>query len=287
MDEMTRLHLPDPGDQKDDVARLELSLLAEAIYRRYGYDFRGYAYSSLKRRVQHAVKSLGLETISGLQELVLHDTAAMERLLFMISVNVTSVFRDPEFFVVVRNRVAPILRTYPFVRIWHAGCSTGEEVYSMAILLEEEGLYERCRIYATDMNEAVLRQAKEGIFRLDSAAQYRRNYELAGGKSAFDSYYTGAYGHGIFRASLKRNVVFSLHNLATDGSFNEFHMIMCRNVMIYFKKALQNRVHNLLYDSLNLRGILGIGSKESNQFTPHENDYETLEPGTKLYRRIH
>jgi chemotaxis protein methyltransferase CheR len=273
-------------EAKEDVVSLEVQLLLEAILRRYGYDFRSYAFSSLKRRILHLVKSLGMETVSALQEKVLHDPSILDRLLLAISVNVTSLFRDPEFFAAVRERVVPILKTYPFVRIWHAGCSTGEEVYSMAILLEEEGLYDRCRIYATDMNEGVLRRAREGIFPLSTESLYRQNYQHAGGKASLDDYFTAAYGSGIFRAALKRNVVFSQHNLATDGSFNEFHLIMCRNVLIYFKKSLQSRVHSLLYESLNLRGILGLGSKESIQFTPHEKGYETLKPGVKLYRRV-
>ena len=273
-------------EPKEDLTALEIHLLLEGIHKWYGHDFRGYAFSSLKRRVLNVVRSMGLNNVSALQELVLHDRSRMEQLLLAISVHVTSMFRDPEFFLAVRERIVPLLKTYPFVRIWHAGCSTGEEVYSMAILLEEEGLYDRCRIYATDMNEAVLRQAREGIFPLNAADQYRQNHALAGGTGTFDDYYTGAYGNAIFRSSLKRNVIFSQHNLGTDGSFNEFHMIMCRNVMIYFKKSLQHRVHRLLYESLNMRGILGIGSKETIQFTPHEKDYETLEAGVKLYRRI-
>lgn len=275
-----------PREAKDDLTSLEIQLLLEGIFRHYGYDFRGYASASLKRRILNQVRTLGLTSVSRLQETVLRDRAAMEQLLLALSVNVTSLFRDPEFFLAIRELVVPLLRTYPFLRIWHAGCSTGEEVYSMAILLEEEGLLDRCRIYATDMNEAVLRKAREGIFPLNVLNQYQQNYELAGGRRRLNGYFTAAYGSGIFRASLKQKVIFSQHNLATDGSFNEFHMIMCRNVMIYFKKALQNRVHNLLYESLNLRGILGIGSKESVQFTSHEKDFETLVPGIKLFRRI-
>jgi chemotaxis protein methyltransferase CheR len=210
----------------------------------------------------------------------------MERFLLAVSVNVTSMFRDPEFFLGFRQRVVPLLRTYPFIRIWHAGCSTGEEVYSIAILLEEEGLYQRARIYATDMNEGVLRRAREGIFSMDLADQYAQNYQDAGGTGQLSDYYTAGYGNAIFRSSLKENMIFSLHNLAMDHSFNEFHVILCRNVMIYFQKPLQERVHRLLYDSLVTFGILGVGSKESLQFTPHETDYEQLAPDCRLYRRI-
>jgi chemotaxis protein methyltransferase CheR len=269
-----------------DLETIEIDLLLEAIYRHYGYDFREYAYASLKRRVHHTMHLEKVSSVSGLQDLVLHDRAAMGRLLFQLSVNVTSVFRDPQFFLAFRRSVVPMLRTFPFLRIWHAGCSTGEEVYSMSILLLEEGLFDRCRIYATDMDEAVLKQAREGIFPMASAEQYEANYRAAGGKRALSDYYTSAYGSAIFRSALKENVVFSQHNLAIDRSFNEFHVILCRNVMIYFAKPLQERVHNLIYESLIAFGVLGLGSKESLQFTPHESCYEQLEAGSKLYKRI-
>jgi chemotaxis protein methyltransferase CheR len=228
----------------------------------------------------------GVRTLSGLQERIIHEPSSLERFVRTMAVNVTSMFRDPHFFRVFRDRVVPLLRTYPFVRIWHAGCSTGEEVYSMAILLQEEGLYDRCRIYATDMNESVVKQAKEGIFPLDVMERFAQNYREAGGRKALSDYYTAAYGSAMFRANLRDNVLFSQHNLATDSSFNEFNVILCRNVMIYFKKDLQNRVHQLLHESLAISGILGLGNKESLQFTSHERDYAQLECGTKLYRRI-
>jgi chemotaxis protein methyltransferase CheR len=269
-----------------ELEHLEIQFLLEAIYRIYGYDFRDYAGASLKRRIWNTVQSEGLSTISGLQEKVLHDQGALERFLLAVSVNVTSMFRDPAFFLTFREKVVPLLRTYPFLRIWHAGCSTGEEVYSMAILLEEEGLYDRCRIYATDMNEAVLKQAKQGIFPLEAAGGYAANYQRAGGRRKLSEYYTAAYGNAIFKSGLRDHVVFSQHNLAMDGSFNEFNVILCRNVMIYFRKPLQQRVHGLLYDSLATFGILGLGNKETLQFTPHERDFEQIEVGNKLYRRI-
>lgn len=271
-----------------DTARetIEISMLLEAVYRHYGYDFRDYAYASLKRRIWNVVRAEAVPTITALQERLLHDPECFQRFLLAVSVNVTSMFRDPDFFRAVRTRVVPLLRTYPFIRIWHAGCSTGEEVYSMAILLEEEGLRDRCRIYATDMNEAVLKQAKDGIFPLKAVQQYEQNYREAGGKSSLADYYTAGYGSAIFRASLRENMVFSQHNLAMDGSFNEFHAIFCRNVMIYFNRTLQNRVHNLLYESLAMFGILALGSKETLQFTPYETAYEQLAAGCKIYRRI-
>lgn len=275
-----------PQEPTADLELIEIDLLLEAIYRHYGYDFREYAYASLKRRIHNMMREEKLPSISALQGLILHDRTAMGRFLFQLSVNVTSIFRDPQFFLTFRRQAVPMLRTYPFVRIWHAGCSTGAEVYSMAILLEEEGLYERCRIYATDIDEAVLKEAREGIFPLDGAQQYEANYRASGGQKSLSDYYTSAYGSAIFRSSLKRNVVFSQHNLAMDGSFNEFHVILCRNVLIYFARPLQERVHNLLYDSLSPFGVLGLGNKETLRFTPHETCYEQLEPGAKLYKRV-
>ena len=269
-----------------DLEALELQLLLEGVFCYYGFDFRNYAPASLKRRIWNTIRSEQLTTVSGLQEKVLHDPACLERFLLGLSVNVTAMFRDPSFYLAFRSKVVPLLRTYPFIRIWHAGCSTGEEVYSMAILLQEEGLYHRCRIYATDMNEVVLRKAKAGIFPLGLMQEYTQNYLKAGGKQSFSEYYTAAYDSAIFRSSLKENIVFSQHNLATDGSFNEFNVILCRNVLIYFNKLLQERVHKLLYESLCVFGVLGIGHQESLLFTLYEKDYEDLEGHEKLYRRI-
>jgi chemotaxis protein methyltransferase CheR len=271
---------------QNELEEIEIQLLLEGIYRYYGFDFRDYAMASLKRRIWNAARAEGLSRISALQDRVLHDPAAMERFLLALSVNVTAMFRDPSFYLAFRTRVVPTLRTYPFIRIWHAGCSTGEEVYSMAILLAEEGLYQRCRIYATDMNEAVLRKAREGIFPLNKMQEYTQNYLKSGGKRAFSEYYTAAYDSAIFSTALKENMIFSQHNLAMDGSFNEFHVILCRNVLIYFNKQLQERTHNLLYNSLVTFGILGLGHNETIRFNPHEHHYEEIERGARLYRRI-
>lgn len=271
---------------QSQLENLEIQLLLESIFQHYGYDFRDYALASIKRRIASVMRKEGLTTVSGLQDRLLHDPLCMKRFLLAVSVNVTSMFRDPGFFRAFREVVVPGLRTFPFIRIWHAGCSTGEEVYSMAMLLQEEGLYDRCRIYATDMDEEVLQRAREGIFPLENVPDYAANYAAAGGRGNFSDYFTAAYGNAIFRGGLKENVLFSQHNLATDHSFNEFNVIFCRNVMIYFKKSLQSRVHQLLYDSLAVWGILGLGSKESLQFTPHVHDYQQLEGGWKLYRRI-
>lgn len=272
--------------QKDELESIEIQLFLEALFRYYGFDFRNYALASLKRRIWNAIRAEQLTSVSGLQEKVLHDVGCLERFLLGLSVNVTSMFRDPSFYLTFRQQVVPLLRTYPFIRIWHAGCSTGEEVYSMAILLEEEGLYHRCRIYATDMNEMVLKQAKVGVYSMKVMQEYTQNYLQAGGQHSFSRYYTAAYEHAIFRSSLKENIIFSPHNLAIDRSFNEFNVILCRNVLIYFNQSLQERVHKLLYESISRFGILGLGRQESLKFTPHEQQYEALDKREKLYRRI-
>ena len=272
--------------QEDELERLEISLLVEGVYQHYGCDFRNYAYASLRRRVWNVVRSERLGTVTGLLERVLHDPACMERFLAQLTVNVTAMFRDPSFYVAFREQVVPLLRAYPFIRIWHAGCSTGEEVYSMAILLQEEDLYRRCRIYATDLNEIALKAARDGIFPLSCMKEYANNYALAGGKADLSDYYTSSgYDHVIFRQALRKNVVFSHHNLATDGSFNEFNVILCRNVMIYFNPTLQTRVHNLLYESLRRFGILVLGLKESLKGTVREASYEEVSGSERIYRR--
>ena len=275
-----------PPQYAADIERIEIELLLEGIYRHYGFDFRSYAYASLKRRLWKRIHAEGLPTVSALQERVLHDARMMERLLLDLSVNVTAMFRDPSFYKSFREKAVPVLRTYPFVRLWHAGCSTGEEVVSMAILLEEEGLYERARIYATDINEVVLKQAKAGIFPLDKMQDYTQNYLRAGGKRSFSEYYTARYDGALFDASLLRNVAFAQHNLVTDRSFAEFNVILCRNVMIYFDRELQNRVHELFFHSLANFGLLALGSKESLRFTEFEDRYEALDAREKIYRRL-
>src|SRR5215831_1288702 len=273
-------------EQTLSVEEIELSLLLEGIYRQYGFDFRNYALASLRRRVWNFMQKENVATISLLQDRVLHDRTWLERFLYALSVNVSAMFRDPHFYRTFREHVVPLLKTYPFLRIWLAGVSMGEEVYSIAILLQEEGIYERCRIYATDINDAVLKKAKEGIYPIELMQTYTTNYIKAGGTRSFSDYYTAAYDRVILKSSLRDNVVFAQHNLAMDASFNEFHVILCRNVMIYFTRRLQERVHTLFYDSLSTFGILGLGNKETLQFTPHEHDFEQLEPGLRLFRRI-
>ena len=277
---------PVSPEERLDLETLELQLLLDGIYRRYGFDFREYAPASLKRRVWRRVHAEGLTSITGLLERILRDTSSMERLLLDLSVSVTAMFRDPGFYDVFRREVVPLLRTYPFIRIWHAGCSTGEEVYSTAIVLEEEGLLDRTRVYATDINDAVLQQAKAGIFPLNRMQEYTENYIRAGGKRSFSEYYTAKYDGALFSPSLTRNAVFSQHNLVTDRSFSEFNIIFCRNVLIYFDRSLQNRVHALFYDSLAMFGILALGSKESLRFSNYESCFEKLDVREKLYRKV-
>jgi chemotaxis protein methyltransferase CheR len=275
-----------PRGDEMELERLEVELLLEAIERRYGFDFRGYASASLKRRLWRRIRAEGLQTVSGLMERVLHDPPTMERLLLDLSINVTAMFRDPSFYLAFRDRAVPLLRTYPFVRIWNAGCSTGEETYSLSMVLEEEGLYDRSRIYATDINEAVLAQARAGVFPLEKMKEYTQNYIRAGGRRAFSEYYVAAYQGAQFQRSLVRNVVFAQHNLVSDRSFNEFNAIVCRNVMIYFDRELQERVHRLFYESLAMFGLLALGHKESIRFSSLADRYEELDPAERLYRKI-
>jgi len=275
-----------PAAQDPELEQLEIDLLLEAVYRRYGFDFRQYAQASLKRRLWRRLLAEGLSSISELQAKLLHDPPCMERLLLDLSINVTAMFRDPSFYVAFRDKIVPALHTYPFTRIWCAGCSTGEEVYSLAILLQEEGLYDRTRIYATDINEAVLATARDGVFPIAKMQQYTQNYIKAGGRREFSDYYVAAYEAAQFSRSLTENVVFAQHNLATDRSFNQFNVIVCRNVMIYFDKTLQNRVHALFYESLDTFGILSLGHKESLSFTPFVDKYEQLDEVERIYRKI-
>jgi chemotaxis protein methyltransferase CheR len=271
---------------REDVDEIELALLLEGVYRRYGFDFREYAPASLRRRVWRRVHAEGLTTLSALQDRLLHDPASMERLLLDLSINVTAMFRDPSFYLAFREKVVPALRTYPFTRIWVAGCSTGEEVYSLAILLQEEGVYDRTRIYATDINESVLERAQAGVFPLDKMREYTQNYINAGGKRAFSEYYLAKYDGAQFQRSLVENVVFAQHNLVSDRSFNEFNAIVCRNVMIYFDRSLQDRVHRLFYESLTMFGVLVLGAKESIRFSPFDERYEDLDANERMFKKV-
>jgi chemotaxis protein methyltransferase CheR len=268
----------------DDPERIEVDLLLEAVYRRYSYDFRGYARASLRRRLWRRAHDERVRTLSGLQERVLHDPVVMERLLRDLSINVTEMFRDPGFFRTLREKVVPILRTYPYVRVWNAGCSTGEETFSLAIVLEEAGLLDRTRIYATDMNDDVLARARSGRFPLEKMRRYTENYQRAGGTGDFSRFYSVERDEAVFSPGLMDGAVFAQHNLAQDSSFNEFQLIVCRNVLIYFGRPLQERVHDLFLESIARFGVLALGHKES-VVASHEERYEVLDAAEKLYRR--
>lgn len=264
---------------------IELRLLLEGVFLRYGYDFRGYAQASLKRRVLKIMSAEELTTISELQHRVLDDEQFFEKLLLALTVNVTEMFRDPDMFVALTTWVFPELAKRPFIKIWHAGCATGEEVYSVAIMLQEAGLLDRCRIFATDIDATVLDKARAGIYPIDRMREWTANYQLACGKHSFSDYYTAQYGAAIIDASLKRNIVFADHNLAVDGPFGEMDLIICRNVIIYFGRDLQSRVLELFAASLVDRGMLCLGNRETIRFAACADLFEELGPGLRIYRK--
>ena len=265
---------------------LEIRLLLEGIFHLYGFDFRDYAPAFLKRRILNCLVAENLKSVSGLQERILNDCKCMERLLRELCIPVTAIFRDPHFWVAFRKVVVPMLGEHSFIRVWHPGCSTGEEVYSMAILLKEERLYSRCRIYATDLHEAVLKNAKTGVFPISAMKSYSSNYLQAGGWGSLSDYYSARYNRAIFSSSLKENLVFGEHNLVSDASFNEFQIISCRNVLIYFGKSLRKRILGLLHDSMAVTGVLCLGDKESLQFSGLEGYYREVVGSARIYQRI-
>ena len=264
---------------------IELEVLLREIYLKYGYDFRDYSTASILRRVLRRKSFSGFKTISEMQHRVLNDTAFFEKLLLDISVNVTEMFRDPTFYRALREKIIPHLRSKEFIKIWHAGCATGEEVYSMAIVLKEENLYNKARIYATDFNEDVLRKAKEGIYPVERLKEYTRSYIKSGGQESFSDYYTARYEFVILDQSLKKNVIFSDHNLVTDDIFGEMDMIVCRNVLIYFNKNLQNRVLKHFRDSLCDGGYLCLGSKESIRISECSDYFDGAVEEENIYKK--
>ncbi|MGF9977930.1 CheR family methyltransferase [Viridibacillus arvi] len=270
----------------EEKENIEIDLLLQAVYSVSGFDFQKYMRSSIKRRIINRMRQEKMEKISSLIEKVLYEKGFVEKLIDDFSIHVTEMFRDPEFFNAFRLKVVPFLKEFPTIRIWHAGCSTGEEVFSMAILLKEEGLYDRTKIYATDINEKVILQAKEGILPLNQMQSYTKNYLAAGGKQEFSKYYSTDYQNAYLDAALLKNIVFFQHNLVTDGSFNEFHVIICRNVMIYFTGELQNSVNQLFYDSLCHDGFIGIGSKETLRSSVFSEKYKEIASQENIYRKI-
>ena len=268
------------------LEEIEIQLLLEGIRLTYGYDFREYALKPLRRSIVAAMQAEGIPTISAYQDRVLHDATCMQRFLGMVGVSVTSMFREVELIHTLRDEVIPVLRTYPSVRIWMVGCATGEEVYSLAILLEEEGVHRHASIYATDLNEDTLAVARLGAYPLDRIRSYEEAYRRAGGRLALSDYYTVSGRSARFSRSLQSNVTWARHNLVTDASFNEFHLIICANVLIYFRPALQERAHRLFYDSLVRSGYLALGKSESLVFSPGSTRYEQVRDGVSLFRKV-
>jgi chemotaxis protein methyltransferase CheR len=268
------------------IEEIEIKLLLEGVCMRYGYDFREYSPAPLRRSIAAGMAGEGVTTISGYQERLLHDAASMQRFISGVGVNVTSMFREGEVLRSFREDVIPRLRTYPSVRIWVAGCATGEEVYSVAIILEEEGLHQRSRIYATDMNEESLAVARTGRYPLDRVRMDEGGYVESGGRGRLADFYSPAGHTARFRHELQRNVTWARHNLVTDGSFNEFHLILCANVLIYFRPSLQERAHRLFYDSLIPSGYLALGQRESRIFCPDSSRYEQLHAGVNMFQKV-
>ena len=268
-----------------DIEDIELELLLEAIFRRYGHDFRNYSKASVRRRVKNILGRSKVGSIAGLIPSILHDEAFFEQNLGEFSITVSEMFRDPGFFRYLRSELVPYLKTYPYVKIWHAGCATGEEVYSTAIVLEEEGFYDRVTLFATDFNCRAINQAREGIYPLEKIREFTSNYQEAGGRREFSDYYHARYGSAILEQSLRRNITFANHNLVTDGVFSEVQLILCRNVLIYFNRTLQDRVLRLFSDSLTHGGFLALGSKESLQFSSVADSFVEVDRKWKIYQK--
>jgi chemotaxis protein methyltransferase CheR len=264
---------------------LGINLLLDAFYQKYGYDFRQYSETHIKRRILNCLSRYGLESIAEMQSMVLHDGQFAAQMLQNLSITITEMFRDPDFYRTLREEVVPILKTYPYIKIWHAGCATGEEAYSMAIILKEENLYERTTIYATDFNQHALNCAREGIFSNERIREYTANYQRSGGQESFSDYYTSKYNQVIMDQSLKNNIVWANHNLVTDNVFAEVHLVFCRNVLIYFKKDLQNKVQKLFFDSLVHGGMLCLGTRESLAFGDFADQYTIIDKKQRIFKK--
>jgi chemotaxis protein methyltransferase CheR len=264
---------------------IEIQLLLEALYQRYHYDFRNYARASIKRRLRLAREQMGFRNFSAIQENLLHDATMLPRLLSYLTVQVSELFRDPSYFRAIREKLTPHLRTYPSLRVWIAGCSGGEELYSFVILFREEGLEQRTIFYATDINQDALGKAEAGIYGLDRIQVFTENHRKSGGRSSLSDYYSAAYGNATFDKSLRNRVVFSDHSLVTDAVFAEMHLVSCRNVLIYFDRVLQDRALGLFKDSLARKGFLGLGSKESMRFSEHAASFADCVREEKIYQK--
>lgn len=268
-----------------DPEEIEIRLLLEAVYLRYHYDFRHYSLASMKRRLGAARAAMGFATLGSLQAALLTSGETFTKLLQFLTVQVSDMFRDPTYYLALRREIVPLLATYPSLKIWIAGCSSGEELYSFAVLLAEEGLLDRTILYATDINPEALRKAEEGIFPLDRISAFTENHRAAGGKGSLSAHYRAQYGAAVFDRALRKNVVFSDHSLATDTVFGEMQLVSCRNVLIYFDRDLQDRAIGLMRDSLVRRGFLGLGSKETLRFSAHASDFTELDGKERWYQR--
>ena len=268
-----------------DAAEVELEGFLEGVHRRYGYDFRDYSRAHITRRLRHRLALSGLGSLAELLHRATEDPSLFAAILDDLSIRVTEMFRDPSFFLALRREVVPFLKTYPFIRIWHAGCATGEEVYSMAILLAEEGVYERCRVYATDLSSTALDRARTGVLPLADMQGHTARYQRAGGRGSFADYYTAGHGGALIAPALRKNLVFADHNLVTDGAFGEMNLIVCRNVLIYFNRRLQNRVCRLFADSLCPGGFLCLGAKESLEQLECRDTFDLFSRREKVYRK--
>jgi chemotaxis protein methyltransferase CheR len=271
--------------KSDDIETIEIELLLDAIFLRYGYDFRGYAKASIRRRILQFMKISGAASVSDMIPRLIHDESYFEKLVMEFSITVTEMFRDPSLFLTLRQKVLPLLKSHPFIKVWHAGCATGEEAYSLAILIQEEDLDKRTTFFATDFNDNALKKAKEGILELECAKQYSQNYQLSGGKGSFSDYYHARYGALAIKRDLKEKITFANHNLVTDQVFSETHLILCRNVMIYFDKALQERVIRLFYESLVHGGFLCLGMKESLMFSEYQDKFRVVDQKNKIFQK--
>jgi chemotaxis protein methyltransferase CheR len=271
--------------KSDEIEKIELELFLDALHRRYGYDFRHYARASVRRRARHILGMTGYKRLSDLIPLLLHDEQFARKAIYDFSITVSEMFRDPGFYHTVRQVVLPYLKTYPFVKIWAAGCATGEEVYSLAILLQEEGVYDRAKIYATDFNEIALKKAADGIYPLKDVQQYTTNYQKAGGLHSFSDYYHAEYNSAIMNQALKANTIFTNHNLVTDGTFSEVQVIFCRNVLIYFDRSLQNWALNTIANSLSHGGFLCLGSKETIEFSSIYDQFKVIDADARIYQK--
>ncbi|MBU0676042.1 MAG: protein-glutamate O-methyltransferase CheR [Proteobacteria bacterium] len=269
-----------------EIENIEVELLLEAIFQRYGYDFRGYARASIRRRIKQFMEGSKIATISEMIPRVIHDESLFNEMVREFSITVTEMFRDPAMFLALRENVLPVLKSYPYIKIWHAGCATGEEAYSLTILIKEYGLAERATIFATDFNDHALSLAKTGIYDLNNAKQYSLNYQKAGGNGSFADYYHSRYDAMMMNNELKKKITFANHNLVVDQVFSETHLIFCRNVLIYFNRELQDRVLQLFHESLVHGGFLCLGTKESLMFSRVEDRFKTIDKKNKIFQKI-